>query len=43
MNELIWLIGEDPKNAERLAMKNGIAMPKPARSSEPAVLRRKAS
>jgi HTH-type transcriptional regulator/antitoxin MqsA len=43
MNELIWLVGEDRKNAERLAVKNGVAMPKPARSSEPAVLRRKAS
>ena len=43
MNELIWLIGEDRTNAERLAVKNGVTMPKPARSSEPAVLRRKAS
>ncbi|MFL5384535.1 MAG: type II TA system antitoxin MqsA family protein [Longimicrobiaceae bacterium] len=25
MNELIWLIGEDRKNAERLAVKNGVA------------------
>src|SRR5215210_1688253 len=43
MNELIWLVGEDPKNAERLAAKNGVALPKPASSPEPAVLRRKAS
>lgn len=27
MNELIWLVGEDRKNAERLAQKNGVAMP----------------
>jgi HTH-type transcriptional regulator/antitoxin MqsA len=43
MNELIWLVGEDRKNAERLAVKNGVAMTKLARSSEPAVLRRKVS
>jgi HTH-type transcriptional regulator/antitoxin MqsA len=41
MNELIWLIGEDRKNAERLALKNGVAM-SPG-SPEPAVLRRRAS
>jgi HTH-type transcriptional regulator / antitoxin MqsA len=43
MNELIWLIGEDRKNAERLAMKNGVAMSKLPSSPEPAVLRRRAS
>jgi len=41
MNELIWLIGEDRKNAERLALKNGVAMSPSA--PEPAVLRRRAS
>src|SRR5215213_4742511 len=41
MNELIWLIGEDRKNAERLAVKNGVALS--TGSPEPAVLRRRAS
>jgi|tagenome__1003787_1003787.scaffolds.fasta_scaffold20990049_3 HTH-type transcriptional regulator/antitoxin MqsA len=43
MNELIWLIGEDRRNAERLARRNGVALPNPAGSPEPAVLRRKVS
>jgi HTH-type transcriptional regulator/antitoxin MqsA len=43
MNELIWLIGEDRKNAERLASKHGVALSTLSGSPEPAVLRRRAS
>jgi len=43
MNELIWLIGEDRKNAERLALKHGVALPRQASSPAPAAPRRKAS
>jgi HTH-type transcriptional regulator / antitoxin MqsA len=43
MNELIWLIGEDRRNAERLARKNGVALSDPESAPGPAVLRRKVS
>jgi hypothetical protein len=43
MNELIWLIGEDRKNAERLALKHGVRLPKHAGSPPPEVLRRRVS
>ncbi|HKP74242.1 MAG TPA: type II TA system antitoxin MqsA family protein [Longimicrobiaceae bacterium] len=43
MNELIWLIGEDRKNAERLALKHGVRLPRAASAPAPAALRRKVS